>query len=117
MYMCGLPAHQMVLRALVDGGGGSHHKADRALQLLLQLLDLSVHELDQAPVGLRLRKSHLGVSSTFLQLLHVRLMFPSLLFSSDRSSCTDDGLLYIRAAATFSDFEHLCPSILLQVSL
>ena len=26
------------------------------------------------------------------------------LFSSDRSSCTDDGLIYIRAAATFSDF-------------
>ena len=39
------------------------------------------------------------------------------IISSDRSSCTDDGLLYIRAAATFSDFEHLCLSILLQVSL
>ena len=37
--------------------------------------------------------------------------------SSDWSSCTDDGLLYIRAAATFSDFEHLCLSILFQVSL
>ena len=39
--------------------------------------------------------------------------------SSDRSSCTDDGLLYIRSSssATFSDFEHLCLSILLQVSL
>ena len=41
----------------------------------------------------------------------------SAVVSSDRSSCTDDGLLYIRAAATFSDFEHLCLSILLQVSL
>ena len=43
-----------------------------------------------------------------------------VIISSDRSSCTDDGLLYIRgggAAATFSDFEHLCLSILLQVSL
>ena len=41
------------------------------------------------------------------------------LISSDRSSCTDDGLLYIylSAAATFSDLEHLCLSILLQVSL
>ena len=36
--------------------------------------------------------------------------------SSDRSSCTDDGPQYIRGA-TFSDFEHLCLSILLQVSL
>ena len=42
-----------------------------------------------------------------------------LLFSSDRSSCTDDGLLYIypKQQPTFSDLEHLCLSILLQVSL
>ena len=40
-----------------------------------------------------------------------------VIVSSDRSSCTDDGLLYIRAAATFSDFEHLCLYILFQVSL
>ena len=39
-----------------------------------------------------------------------------IFISSDRSSCTDDGLLYIYPA-TFSDFEHLCLSILLQVSL
>ena len=42
------------------------------------------------------------------------------IISSDRSSCTDDGLLYIYLyiyPATFSDFEHLCLSILLQVSL
>ena len=39
--------------------------------------------------------------------------------SSDRSSCTDDGLLYIypQQQPTFSDLEHLCLSILLQVSL
>ena len=39
-----------------------------------------------------------------------------LVISSNRSSCTDDGLLYIYPA-TFSDFEHLCLSLLLQVSL
>ena len=39
-----------------------------------------------------------------------------VIISSDRSSCTDDGRLYIYPA-TFSDFEHLCLSILLQVSL
>ena len=46
---------------------------------------------------------------------HMRQYF--IVVSSDRSSCTDDGLLYIRAAATFSDLEHSCLSILLQVSL
>ena len=41
------------------------------------------------------------------------------IISSDRSSCTDDGLLYIypKQQPTFSDLEHLCLSILLQVSL
>ena len=38
--------------------------------------------------------------------------------SSDRSSCTDDGLLYIQSGKpTFSDLEHLCLSILLLLSV
>ena len=49
-----------------------------------------------------------------LTVQSMKIMF--FFVSSDRSSCTDDGLLYIYQP-TFSDFEHLCLSILLQVSL
>ena len=41
------PAYKMVFRALVDGGRGGNLQADRALQLLLQIQYLPLHELYQ----------------------------------------------------------------------
>ena len=56
------------------------------------------------------------ISTDSLLTLYSRITVNVDIVSSDRSSCSDDGLLYIYPA-TFPDFEHLCLSKLLQVSL